>query len=114
GEALVEQLRVPGVVVAVRPEARLHVDLGRRCDPPADHLEQAHLEPRVVAEATCSGLGVEDARDLPPVPRRDGWTVRGGVAHACILTACSRSGPPRTASSCGAPGPRRTSTTAAR
>ena len=72
GQALVPQLGVPGVVVAVGAEAQLHVELGHGGHPAAEHLEQAHLDPLVVADPAGRLLHAEDARAAPggPTARR--------------------------------------------
>src|SRR5207237_70125 len=70
-EALVPQLGVPGVVVAVGAEAHLDVELGHGGDPPAEGLEQAHLDPLVVADPLRRLLDAERTGQLPAVPRRE-------------------------------------------
>ena len=71
GQALVPQLGVPGVVVAVGAEAHLHVELGHGGHPAAERLEQLHLDPLVVADPAGRFLDVERAGQLAPVPWRE-------------------------------------------
>ena len=78
GQPLVPQLGVPGVLVAVGAEAHLHVELGHRGDPAAERLEQLHLGPLVVADATCRLLDVERAR-----------AARAGPTARTVPSACA-------------------------
>ena len=71
GQPLVPQLGVPGVVIGVAAEHHLHVELGNGRDPAAEHLEQAHLGPLVVADAARRLLDGEQAGQLPAVPGRE-------------------------------------------
>ena len=68
GQPLVPQLRVPGVVIRVPAEHELHVELGNGRDPAAEHLEEAHLGPLVVADAAGRLLDLEQAGELTAVP----------------------------------------------
>ena len=76
GQALVPQVGVPRVVVAVRAEAHLHVELGDRGDPAAERLEQLHLGPLVVTDPARRLDDVERTRAV-----RAGPTVR--TAPSC-------------------------------
>ena len=75
GQALVPQLGMPRVVVAVGAETHLHVELGHGGDPAAQRLEELHLDPLVVADSPSGVLHVERARNLPAVPRSE-WCPR--------------------------------------
>ena len=69
GKALVPEVGVPCVVIAVRSETHLDVELGHGGNPATQRLEQLHFGPLVIANAT-SGFGhVETARQITPVPR---------------------------------------------
>ena len=85
GKALVPQLGVPGVVVAVGAEAHLHVELGHRGHPAAERLEQLHLGPLVVADATRGLLHVEQPGQLAPVPRRKRCSRLVRIGHGIPL-----------------------------
>ena len=83
GQALVPQLGVPGVVVAVGAEAHLDVELGHGGDPAAERLEQAHLDPLVVTDAAGRLLHVEEAGKLAAVPWCECAHAAAGLSRAC-------------------------------
>src|SRR5690606_28450688 len=82
GQALVPEVGVPGVVVAVGAEPQLHVQLGDGGHPPAERLEQAHLDPLVMADAPRRLLDGEAPRELPAVPRGERRPRPLRVSHA--------------------------------
>ena len=94
--ALVPQLGVPGVVVAVGAEPEPRRARGRwpSC---AQHLEQAHLDPPSICRQAGCLLDPEDPRAHTPIPRRERRSAsldqpaplpRGGLRS---LTALDRS-----------------------
>ena len=84
GETLVPQLGVPGVVVALPAEDELHVELGDGGDPAAERLEEAHLDPLVVADAAGGLDDAEEPGQLAPVPGRKGGTGLARFGHELI------------------------------
>jgi hypothetical protein len=81
GETLDPQLGVPGVVVAVPAQGRLHVELGDGGHPPAERLEEPHLDPGVVADPPGRLLHGEQAGELAAVPGSERGAGSRGVAH---------------------------------
>ncbi len=92
GQALVPQLGVPGVVVAVGAEAHLHVELGHGGDPAAERLEQAHLDPLVVADPAGRLLDVErrPAARAGPTARTALAGFFGSAMNPSFLPAADR------------------------
>src|SRR5438270_5257964 len=80
-KALVPEVGVPRVLVAVRAETDLDVHLGDGRHPSAEGLEEAHLHPLVVADAASRLLHAEQPRQLTPVPRSERRARHGGVRH---------------------------------
>ena len=80
GQPLVPQVGVPRVVVAVRAEAHLHVELGDRGDPAAERLEQLHLGPLVVTDPPRRLDDVERTGQVAPVPRSERRSTVDGVS----------------------------------
>jgi hypothetical protein len=70
------------VVVALPAENELHVELGNRGDPAAERLEEAHLDPLVVADPAGGLDDAEEPGKLAPVPRRKGGTRLARLGHA--------------------------------
>ena len=87
GQALVPPLGVLGVELGVPAEHELHVELGHGGDPAAEHLEQAHLGPLVVADPPGGLLDREDPGQLPAVPGREGRARFRVVASSGAFSA---------------------------
>ena len=87
GQALVPELAVPRVVIRVAAEHHLDVELGHGGDPAAEHLEQSHLRPLVIAHSARGLFDGEEARQLAPVPGRERRTRFRVIGHEGILTA---------------------------
>ena len=82
GQPLVPQLGMPRVVVAVGAEPHLDVELGHGGHPAAQHLEEPHLDPLVVADPARRLLDGENAGQLTPVPRRERRSRPLRIGHA--------------------------------